>query len=474
MATSIINTEGVLGSPVLSSDLSNDIVAQNILSCLHRDCIRKVLAVEELTERFHLQEFYCEEHGTKLKAESEDADEVGEEYDNGDGVEMDDNVNGEESDLHLEEATSASIDTTTSISQPNTSGEDISRDMEKLEIGNQEHNTKKRGNGSDKPSALTDTKLTMLDERMDEFVRDVAKSDSADSSMDVEKAEEESSSTKLTCIDCEMAKVGHLRCPECDNFESEDDFYTCEACSKIKCNTCEEECFSGPTCGGYCTACNHYFCGEDSCPTVMYCQYCDEMGCEDCRAIIICGVCNEETGCTDCVMDLDHGYTCYDCENSFCRDCKDYTFCETCTESFCADCRSGFFCNGCESVTCTSCGDANDCTTCGQKSCEECHFHCEDCDGSYCRQCHPKRAYYCSSCETHRCRSCNEDTDACGDCNRRGCKECTFQCSECETVTCPGCTKIYACGDCNKKICADCQSVFKHCCCESKGKFVLH
>ncbi|CAB9513296.1 expressed unknown protein [Seminavis robusta] len=56
-------------SPLLSSGLSCHVVAEQVLGFLERKDILQCLAVECLKNHFHLEKYYCQEHGSKLESQ---------------------------------------------------------------------------------------------------------------------------------------------------------------------------------------------------------------------------------------------------------------------------------------------------------------------------------------------------------------------------------------------------------------------
>ncbi|CAB9523099.1 expressed unknown protein [Seminavis robusta] len=69
------------GSVLLSSGLSSHVMAKQVIGFLELKDILNCLAVEGLKTHFHLEKYYCEEHGSKLESQVERRQEHIEEQD---------------------------------------------------------------------------------------------------------------------------------------------------------------------------------------------------------------------------------------------------------------------------------------------------------------------------------------------------------------------------------------------------------
>jgi hypothetical protein len=128
-------------------------------------------------------------------------------------------------------------------------------------------------------------------------------------------------------------------------------------------------------------------------------------------------------------------FTCYDCLNHYCYNCKDdegqfyLTFCNMCVKLRCKDCQL-------------------------MKSCRSCSLSInEEFDGAYfgrnnvsfmCKDCCEHRQ--CDLCEHFFCHHCQDEMEFCDGCNKRGCEDC-MQLMYCEY------------GDCEERQCANCRNV---------------
>jgi hypothetical protein len=121
------------------------------------------------------------------------------------------------------------------------------------------------------------------------------------------------------CTDCEMAKIGRIRCGKCDDFSKWNHFSNCHVCDKSECNECK------------CT---------------VQCSECQEEFCNECKDYFYCGACGMES-CFEC---KDDWLPCDQCENEYCLDCKDMFICTECDKAFCHDCKYSFYCSKCESI----------------------------------------------------------------------------------------------------------------------------
>jgi hypothetical protein len=77
-------------------------------------------------------------------------------------------------------------------------------------------------------------------------------------------------------------------------------------------------------------------------------------------------------------------YTCYDCNNHYCKDTWCMGRCDRCEKETCLDCNSGkcFLCRACTDVLCQQCGDFSECDACGVTICHQCKRNdtCYGCD----------------------------------------------------------------------------------------------
>ena len=226
-------------------------------------------------------------------------------------------------------------------------------------------------------------------------------------------------------------------------------------------------------------------CEEDSGYFERFLQQYNE---SDHQQNILCRNCN-----VDCINSLSlfrddkknrvgiQNYTCYDCLNHYCYNCKDdrddgffyLSFCEVCDKWRCRDCQVmqpcsnciniididvelndshlrndvGFICNDCndDSYTCKFCGDA---------FCPECQVSlvwCTICDGQGCDPC--MDVLYCEheGCEESQCYSCRDsqrDEDGvslCYTCDSRFCFNHRLEdCKKDWRNSCSGCLKMIA------------------------------
>ena len=72
-------------SQLLSSNLSEYIMVEEVLIFLDRESVRQALGVKPLADHFHLTEYYCGQHGTKLQPKSVILEDGGDDDDEEDG-----------------------------------------------------------------------------------------------------------------------------------------------------------------------------------------------------------------------------------------------------------------------------------------------------------------------------------------------------------------------------------------------------
>jgi hypothetical protein len=152
-----------------------------------------------------------------------------------------------------------------------------------------------------------------------------------------------STDPKKECADCEMAKIGEIRCESCDDFDNRDHFRSCKICNKSECIDCGH---------------------------ILDCDECNEQFCYDCKDSFFCGMCCMEF-CDDCNPDW---LPCSQCDNDFCLECKDMFICDGCDLPFCDDCTDKLVCCYCSKSFCDDCTDEAiwSCGACGQSFCLDC------------------------------------------------------------------------------------------------------
>ena len=123
------------------------------------------------------------------------------------------------------------------------------------------------------------------------------------------------------CADCEMPKIGKLRCGKCDDFSKWNHFGNCNVCEKPECNVCKF----------FCLNCCREFCFQ--CKDSSHREECSISFCRDCR----------DTFC------------CERCEEFVCLECKDVAVCEKCDKTVCIDCEWIPYCTKCRYLECCKC-----------------------------------------------------------------------------------------------------------------------
>jgi hypothetical protein len=159
---------------------------------------------------------------------------------------------------------------------------------------------------------------------------------------------------KKQCTDCEMAKIGRIRCGKCDDFSKWHHFSSCTVCNKSDCSECMDTLL--------CYECHEEFCYE--CKDSFRCEECRMVFCNDCEDMFFCGQCDKPF-CRDHCKDY---FYCEECEETFCFGCKDSFSCTQCEEEFCLGCRKSITCTGeCENTFCSlECKTSSSC--CSTKS----------------------------------------------------------------------------------------------------------
>lgn len=139
-------------------------------------------------------------------------------------------------------------------------------------------------------------------------------------------------------------------------------------------------------------------------------------------------------------------FTCYDCTEPFCYDCKDGNRsrflgrCISCRKESCAGCSSSRSVCRCGKLMCGGCGGLPECPQCGENVCDACLFRCVCCGRT--------------RCHTDRHRSCIFDACEYVGCGVGICKDC-YDVPQNQSI-------IQGCIDCDRAFCHDCW-VLKYC-----------
>ena len=196
---------------------------------------------------------------------------------------------------------------------------------------------------------------------------------------------------------CEACMQGH--CVTCKSF------FDCNGCGLVMCHPCEidarrecsmcslilcDNCCAVKACRiETCQSCDTAFCG--SCRVVGWCIYCERFSCASCRSLTLCGDCGYAT-CGACPESGEHEYsTCVKCGHRCCENCFSVTTCCNCGKGYCYDKCVGdeldFCCETCEATFCKECSSnpLPDCQLCGQCMCYS--GTCSKCSVSYCTRC---------------------------------------------------------------------------------------
>lgn len=222
---------------------------------------------------------------------------------------------------------------------------------------------------------------------------------------------------------------------------------TCQLCSLIACEECEDSW----TCG----VCEGDF--HDRCKEAQFCEGCITVFCTECDVEFFCDEC-ETHFCSKC---SDDRVACSTCSCTMCSDCatdsaEPIRYCDFCSDRFCADCRDVKFCHYCDKESCSECHAVKYCSTCDLGSCDDCGLI---------MQCGLCGDYTCSSCANSECE-CGECGSAsgikqcdscasffCGDvCSRASLREC----SRCEHSFCQSCDLVCDCTSCGSSLCKPC------------------